>query len=252
MCTTWRSHMCDMTHLYVWHDLFTRANESCHTYEWVMSHVWMSHVTHMNEVCHTYEWVMSHVWMSRVTHMNASCHTHDQGIHTCQGYIEALTLPPSDSALPYWSADSAIRMTKAFYIWMCHVIHRVSASIPWSKVGSVVCCTERETGYCRETEIRLGIVGVLHKNTALLQNSLNLTFDQGIESLTLVTQAWVISHMWMSKITYEWFIPHIQMRHVTHMTKSFIYVRAMSILKSELVTQLTMKIDYRADFWEFL
>jgi len=24
-------------------------NESCHTYEWVMSHIWMSHVTHMNE-----------------------------------------------------------------------------------------------------------------------------------------------------------------------------------------------------------
>ena len=23
----------------------------------------MSHVTHMNESCHTYEWVMSHIWM---------------------------------------------------------------------------------------------------------------------------------------------------------------------------------------------
>jgi len=32
-------------------------NESCHTYEWVMSHVWMSHVTRMNESCHTYECV---------------------------------------------------------------------------------------------------------------------------------------------------------------------------------------------------
>ena len=28
-------------------------NESCHTYEWVMSHMWMSHVTLMNESCHT-------------------------------------------------------------------------------------------------------------------------------------------------------------------------------------------------------
>jgi len=35
----------------------------------------MSHVTHMNESCHTYEWVMSHIWMSHVTHMNESCHT---------------------------------------------------------------------------------------------------------------------------------------------------------------------------------
>jgi len=32
----------------------------------------MSHVTHMNESCHTYEWVMSHIWMSPVTHMNES------------------------------------------------------------------------------------------------------------------------------------------------------------------------------------
>jgi len=37
--------------------------ESCHTYEWVMSHIWMSHVTHMDESCHTYERVMSHIWI---------------------------------------------------------------------------------------------------------------------------------------------------------------------------------------------
>ena len=77
-------------------------NESCHTYEWVVSYIWMSHVTHvnednspqshtwmshvarMNESCHTHEWVMSHAWISHatphtwmihVTHMNESCHT---------------------------------------------------------------------------------------------------------------------------------------------------------------------------------
>jgi len=34
----------------VWHDFArrqpTHMNESCHTYEWVLSHMWMSHVTH--------------------------------------------------------------------------------------------------------------------------------------------------------------------------------------------------------------
>jgi len=35
-------------------------NESCHTYERVMSHIWTN--IHRNESCHTYEWVMSHVW----------------------------------------------------------------------------------------------------------------------------------------------------------------------------------------------
>ena len=62
----------------------THMNESCHTYERVMSHIWMidfigvpchhhttlrmSHVTHMNESCHTYEYVMSHIWMRHVAH----------------------------------------------------------------------------------------------------------------------------------------------------------------------------------------
>ena len=40
-------------------------NQSCHTYEWIMSHIWMSHVPHVNDSCHTYEWVVSH--------MNESC-----------------------------------------------------------------------------------------------------------------------------------------------------------------------------------
>jgi len=31
--------------------------------EWVTPHVWMSHVARMNESCHTYEWVMSHIRM---------------------------------------------------------------------------------------------------------------------------------------------------------------------------------------------
>ena len=52
-------------------------NESCPTYEWVMSHIWMSHIPHMNESCPTHEWVMSHIWMSHVPHMNESCPTHE-------------------------------------------------------------------------------------------------------------------------------------------------------------------------------
>jgi len=73
----------------------TPMNESCHTYEWAMSHIWMSHVTYMNESYHTYEWVMSHmnesfhtyeacysyewvtshIWTRHATHMKVSCHT---------------------------------------------------------------------------------------------------------------------------------------------------------------------------------
>jgi len=54
----------------------THMNESCHTYEWVMSHVWMSHGTHINVSYFSCE----HIWMSHVTilrshtsHVNESC-----------------------------------------------------------------------------------------------------------------------------------------------------------------------------------
>ena len=72
---------CFLLFLNVYQDASTHlgiaGKESCHTFEWVMSHVWMSHVKRVNESCHTYKWVMSHIWMSHVTHMNESCHTHE-------------------------------------------------------------------------------------------------------------------------------------------------------------------------------
>ena len=71
-CETWLIYMRhdsfiynDVSHFnescHIWRSYVIRMNESCHTYEWVMSHIWMSHVTHMNESRHTYEWVMSHI-----------------------------------------------------------------------------------------------------------------------------------------------------------------------------------------------
>ena len=72
----WRSHVthiynttphtCDMTPLYACHvpNYFARAppfidDDAPLTYEEVMSYMWRSHVTHMNESCHTYEGVVS-------------------------------------------------------------------------------------------------------------------------------------------------------------------------------------------------
>jgi len=54
------------------------VNESCHTYERVMSRVRTSHVTHVNESCHTYRRVMSFVRTSHVTHRNEACHTYER------------------------------------------------------------------------------------------------------------------------------------------------------------------------------
>ena len=54
---------------YVW-----RLNESCHRYEWVMSHIWMSHVTYMNvmwrcDMTHSYVWHDSFICVIRLIHM---------------------------------------------------------------------------------------------------------------------------------------------------------------------------------------
>jgi len=43
-------------------------NESCHTYEVVMSHVWMSNFTCMNESRHTCQWVMSRIRIRHATY----------------------------------------------------------------------------------------------------------------------------------------------------------------------------------------
>jgi len=66
----------------------THMNESCPTYEGVMSHIWRSHVTHMKESCHTYEGVMSHLWRSHIAHMKRSSHTSDvtHTIESCHTY----------------------------------------------------------------------------------------------------------------------------------------------------------------------
>jgi len=59
-----------MLHIWMSYDVY--MNESCRTYEWVMSHMWMSRVVYMDEPCRTYEWVMSHIRMSPFAHMDES------------------------------------------------------------------------------------------------------------------------------------------------------------------------------------
>jgi len=106
ICVSWLIHMCDMTHPYLWHDIFNQHTvHNVHicdmtrhvTCEWVMSHmneschIWTSHVTyervmsHMNESCHMW---MSHVTYERVmSHMNESCHIY--AVHDVRGINSA-------------------------------------------------------------------------------------------------------------------------------------------------------------------
>jgi len=70
---TWMRHVTSVeTHM---NASRTYTDESCHTYEWVLSRVWKSHVTCINESCH-------------VTCINESCHTYecDMSYHTTYTY----------------------------------------------------------------------------------------------------------------------------------------------------------------------
>jgi len=79
-----------MVHIWMFHG--TCVNESCyimnrsrHIWESTMSHKRMSHVNHLNESCHTYEWVMSHMWISHNSVMSKtwlSHATHMESRHT--------------------------------------------------------------------------------------------------------------------------------------------------------------------------
>ena len=93
----WMSHvpcMKESRHEYVWVMSHIWISYARHMYEWFTSHVWRahlphtneccmhmdSHVTHINESCHTYETIMSYMWTLRVVpcmqicdHMHESC-----------------------------------------------------------------------------------------------------------------------------------------------------------------------------------
>jgi len=56
----------------------THMNESCHTYEWVMSHIRITNeysVTHRNEFCCICVWVLSHMGISKLMGMTPVWHS---------------------------------------------------------------------------------------------------------------------------------------------------------------------------------
>ena len=48
--------------------LINKSQANIHHPPCNMSHIQVSHITHINESCHTYDWVMSHTWISHTLH----------------------------------------------------------------------------------------------------------------------------------------------------------------------------------------
>jgi len=64
-CESWYTHQCESWYTHQCESWYTHECESCHGITEIShgAHKWISHIPHMNESCHTYEWVMSHIWM---------------------------------------------------------------------------------------------------------------------------------------------------------------------------------------------
>ena len=216
-----------MSHLWTRHA--THMNESCHTYEWVVSHIWMSHVTHMNESCHTYEWVMSHIWMRYGTYMNDSLQTHEwvmsriwmrrvcrnteEPVHSRHIWLSRVSIYMNESCHTYeWVMP---------HIWMSHTTHMdrwchtyecvIGAGMPKNQ------CTH---GFRRKLCKRETFVCTRVEEYRIIWIMWLLISDVSWGQECRKTSAHT-THMNESGLhMYEWVVSHVWMSHVTHMNES--------------------------------
>jgi len=94
-----------------------------------MSYIWMSHVTRMNESCHTYEWVMSHVWMSYdSSYDSVVAHQHVYQSVVCCGSMIFDSWGPTAIGPPSFSQLNSICNKSCVTYWAprahqpCHIL----------------------------------------------------------------------------------------------------------------------------------
>jgi len=178
----------------IWMSHVANMNESCRTYEWVMSHIWTSRIAHMNESCHRCACVMSKIWLSHVAHVHESCCTYD----------EVSVAHMNESCHTYgWVAS---------HIWMSDATHMNESCHTYEWVMS--------HSWMRHV--------TLHNRMP------NRIFGCWNINESCRTYDGVMSHMWIRHVTHlramihctsrcwthEWVMSHIWMNHVTRMNKS--------------------------------
>jgi len=86
LCVMWHVHMCDMAHLYVWHDASICVTWRTHMCDMMHSYVWHDSTT--CEMVHSYSWYSAFIcviWRIHICDMAHSCMWHDSttGLARC-------------------------------------------------------------------------------------------------------------------------------------------------------------------------
>jgi len=169
-------------------------NESCDTYQcilsqkWDMSHIWKSRVTRMNKSCHTHERIMSHTWMNPVTRANIS--------------------------LTWMSHDTRMNESRHTREWvMSHtwISHVARAKMLFTCKNAVI----DESRHTYEWVVSYGNLSRdLNKSCAHINESCHVSHGAHInESLT-------VTHVYEPCRTYNWATSHsMSMSHIPHMNE---------------------------------
>jgi len=200
----------------------------CHTHERVKLLTQMSHVTHMNESCHTYEWAVSHTWTAHswvsFTHMNGSCHTVSVTNYRAR----------YDGSCLYVTSTNHHMGSIWWFVLICHehepsyralTVSALSSSIWWL----VLVTYERFTSNIWKDHFHryewvmshIWMSQVPHMNP-IRTSELSHTYEWVMSHSSW--SAWYAGscscHMSDSRHTYECIMSHIWMYHVTHMNES--------------------------------
>ena len=229
-------HMLDVTHSYVWHDsrgewhdTFTCVpwlSESCHTYEWIMSHMRKSHVTTINAVC---RWLaldsLSLSLSLSLTHTHTYTHTHTLSLSL------SLALCLSLSLSLFLSVTLSLSLSLSLVLYLSYVAN-INEVCGWLAFHSFTCVT-RLIYMCNTSQsYDICVTWLLH----VLMIGIGPTNQQyqtheGVMShiwhmtATCDTYKWVTSHLWKSRVTTMnavcgWFALHRRISNVQHMNES--------------------------------
>jgi len=203
--------MCDMTHTYVWHDLYicvTWLIHKCdmtHSYVWHDSYICVTWLIHMCDMTHTYVW--HDVWHDLSIHVTWLCLC-DMTVSVWQDCVCVTGLCLCDRTVSVWHDYVCV-------IWLCLCDMNVSV---WHDCVCVkwLCLCDMTVSVWQETECMISVTWLIHMCD---MTHSYVWHDPFIRVTWLIHMcAMPCSHVWHdSVICVTWLI------HMCDVTRSYIW-----------------------------